>query len=427
MHRHQDYDVGTDSSPVEPGFEAITPSVTGDISLTNGVINQLDRGPVANGIPAYNRDFIYSNALTLNHKISNGLWAVTATFGDRTFAHDRMQFSAENGQVTSEEVTTAVGEFKSATILAEVTDGELNLRFEDNGGSDGNFVLTRISLEKVNLDASVYRYDLGTATTPVVAGYTRLTNESSGQATLSGGTIITGDRSGAGDDLKRDFIYSSQAISLDHLVSNGFWRVTVGWGEFTYNHDQMQVSAEDGAVVSDVINAPPQTYPETVLEVEVTDGVLNLVFDDLGGSDINWVVNSLVLESIIDPDLVVQTLNYDFGTATSDVSSGFTRISPSTSGSINFTGPGNLRALDRGAIAGEPDYNQDFLFSFEGDLTFNHPAENGPWDVTVTFGDRTLLHDDMQVSAEDDQFVSAGVDTAPGDFGSSSPLHDRFS
>jgi len=142
-----DYDLGTKTSPVFGSWVRISPETNGDITWS-GSVNAVDRGSVS-GINAANRDLIYSNqARTLEHKIANGTWDVVLNMGDASFAHDNMSVSVE-GTVIAPDVDSAAGSFPYANGTVTVTDGSLSLTFSDNGGSDPNWVASRLSLIKV--------------------------------------------------------------------------------------------------------------------------------------------------------------------------------------------------------------------------------------------------------------------------------------
>lgn len=141
------YDFGTVTSPVMSGWTRISPETNGDISWS-GLVSSRDRGEI-DGVNKINRDFVFSNnKRVLRHKISNGTWAVTINMGDATNPHDNMQVSAE-GKVKHRNVSSLTREFSYANFEIVVNDGELNFEFSDNGGSDVNWVLNRLSLKKV--------------------------------------------------------------------------------------------------------------------------------------------------------------------------------------------------------------------------------------------------------------------------------------
>lgn len=134
------YDFGTPSSPVESGYQSITPNTFGDISWTTSV-QALDRGASAN---ALDRDLVYLTAdgSTLRHRIANGIWEVKLRMGDNNVDRDDMTIRAE-GELVNDDIDAAAGSFATVgrsgtsdqSFFVTVTDGFLDLEFHDNGGN----------------------------------------------------------------------------------------------------------------------------------------------------------------------------------------------------------------------------------------------------------------------------------------------------
>ena len=145
-----DYDLGTTSSPVKNNYTQITPETTGDISWSSKP-SSADVGDV-DGVNDLTRDFVYSrNEITLNHKLANGDWVVTLIMGDgregSSAVHDKMSVLAE-GDTLFKDVSNEAGEFPVLNGNVTVTDGELNLTFNDNGGSTPHWVCNRVTISK---------------------------------------------------------------------------------------------------------------------------------------------------------------------------------------------------------------------------------------------------------------------------------------
>ncbi|MBB3207770.1 hypothetical protein FHS27_003597 [Rhodopirellula rubra] len=151
------YDFGTETSPVQPGYLRISPTTSGDVTWKGEVLSA-DRG-TASGLNKINQDFVYSNKPnTLRHRIANGVYRITINMGDRDYPHDAMGVRAE-GQLITRRLDSAKGQYSYVTAESdgrpghfdvEVTDRRLDLNFFDNGGSDPNWVITRLSIERVN-------------------------------------------------------------------------------------------------------------------------------------------------------------------------------------------------------------------------------------------------------------------------------------
>lgn len=122
------YDFGSSSSPVENGFQQITPSTYGDIWWSSSVA-AIDRSTSSAG--PINRDFVTNSTVTtLNHKIANGVWRVTATLGDAAELREDMSISAEGATVVTG-LTSNPGQYSEVTFETTATDGSLSLEFND--------------------------------------------------------------------------------------------------------------------------------------------------------------------------------------------------------------------------------------------------------------------------------------------------------
>lgn len=141
------YDLGTENSKVFGGYMPISEKTEGAIKWNiNSGLNSRDRGsgPGTNDI---NRDFVFSSQNRLfEHPVSNGTWNVVVTFGDRDHPHDNMRMRAEG--VWAPQVSTNANQFKNSSLTVNVNDGKMTIQFYDQGGSDPNWVVTRINLTK---------------------------------------------------------------------------------------------------------------------------------------------------------------------------------------------------------------------------------------------------------------------------------------
>ena len=141
------YDLGSLGSSVEANWTLISPTTTGDVFWSGAEVKAADRGS-RNGVNNINRDIIYGSArTTLNHKIANGVWEITINMGDLTVAHDNMAVRAE-GRLLGLNVNSKAGEFPYVKGEVTVTDGQLNIDFDDMGGEDSSWAITRLSLQR---------------------------------------------------------------------------------------------------------------------------------------------------------------------------------------------------------------------------------------------------------------------------------------
>jgi fibronectin type 3 domain-containing protein len=239
-------------------------------------------------------DFVYSSSdNTFKVDLPNGQYLVTIIVGDQSFSHDNINIYAEG--ILEATVSTNAGEFKQITFVVLISDGQLDVLLQDAGGSDANWVINALTVSQ-NVGGS---FDFGTATSPVQTGYTQVTPSTTysaltgyGWDTSSG--LDARDRL-APDNLRRDFVFSSSDHTFNMDLSNGKYQVTLIIGDLSYMHDNINVYAEAGLMVNN-LTAPAGTFTTVTFTVTVNDGQLNITFHDGGGSDANWVINSMVIE-----------------------------------------------------------------------------------------------------------------------------------
>jgi len=248
-------------------------------------------------------------------------------------------------------------------------------------------------------------FDFGTPGSPIAWQYTQVTHLTAyspdrGYGWLSG-TITSRDR-GAPDDLLRDFCFTPLGTFAVDLPNGQYW-VTVLSGDATAGHGQMGIYLE-GALATTLTTAANQ-FADPRLPVSVTDGQLTVLLDDLGGSDVNVVINSLSIERRL-------PVRLDLGTASSPLNVDYQRISHasvySPAAGAGWAG-GAIQSRDRG---GPDPLRRDFNFTPRG--LFGVFIENGTYDLTLTLGDATGAHDQMGVSVQGAQGDS--ITTAKSQF-----------
>ena len=107
---------------------------------------------------------------------------------------------------------------------------------------------------------------------------------------------------------------------------------------------------------------------------------------------------------------------FDFGTATSPLVSGQTRVTEATAfttGGYGWTSTAGLESRDRGAPA--DDMRRDFVMHTSAARTFKTSLANGTYAITLVMGDNDFAHDNMVVKANGATKL-ADVDTAQGAF-----------
>ena len=135
-------------------------------------------------------------------------------------------------------------------------------------------------------NASIKAFDFGPAAAPLAGGWARASDQSTytaaaGYGWLPGSVVASRDFGGTAPN--RDAVETSNgAFAVD--LPNGTYRVGVRLGDRgTVGHDMMGVYIQ-GVLVDTITTAPGQIlsfgYPATV-----TNGQLDVTFQDLGGSD----------------------------------------------------------------------------------------------------------------------------------------------
>eukprot|EP00913_Durusdinium_trenchii_P008811 g8277.t1 len=118
-----------------------------------------------------------------------------------------------------------------------------------------------------------------------------------GRATLGygwqSGTIDARNRSASfGDDLSRDFNFTRQGTFAVDVPENGTYDITLVMGDGVgFMRDQMGISLEGQLV--DSVTASGGNFAVNTYRVTVTDGQLNVLFQDLGGSDPLVMINAM--------------------------------------------------------------------------------------------------------------------------------------
>jgi fibronectin type 3 domain-containing protein len=293
------FDFGTVSSPVETGYVQVTHATVYSTGAGYGWASTAGVGSRDRGAPDdLRRDFVYSNIdRTFNIDIANGNYRVTVIIGDRNFAHNLIDVSAE-GILKINDLTVPANTFNTQTFTVTVSDGQLNILFHDAGGTDANWIINSLTIQPASTTVQ-QSIDFGTAGSPTALGYVKATHTTVYSALLGyGWDNIAGvgsrDR-GAPDDLRRDFVYSELDRNFNIDLANGAYSVTVIIGDNNFAHNLIDVSAEGILQVND-LTVPKATFSTQIFTVTVSDGQLNILFHDPGGEDIYWVVNAITVQ-----------------------------------------------------------------------------------------------------------------------------------
>jgi len=354
------FDFGTPGSPVEPGYMRVTEATVYSESTgcgwLSGTVTGRDRGRGT----ALTRDFNFTELGTFAVDVPNGTYDVTVTLGDASYPHEQMGVFLEGAHVDT--VTTASGEFVRKTYQATVTDGQLTLGLDDLGGTSPVVVINALEV------------------TPLPPGV--IVQPTSGLVTTEdGGT----------------------AEFTVLLATEPSADVTIGLSSS---------DATEGTVWPESVTFTPSDW-STPQAVTVTG-----VDDDEADGDVAYSVATSSAVSAdpdyagLDPEDVSVTnrgddfsgLRVDFGTSSSPVATGYTRVTEASAYSLSV-GYGWLRGTvvsrdrERG-MALTRDFNFTELATFAVDVP------DGTYDVTVTLGDPSYPHEQMGVFLE-----GAHVDT----------------
>ena len=142
-----------------------------------------------------------------------------------------------------------------------------------------------------------YHFDFDTATSPLGAGYSRVTESTAytpgGFGWESTDGLESRERAGSADALRRDHVQgcNTTAATFRADVLNGGYTVTLVMGDQDYAHDQMQVKA-NGVVAAPNVSNAEGNWTTVSFDVTVAGGAVSLEFSDTGGADICWVVNA---------------------------------------------------------------------------------------------------------------------------------------
>ncbi|XEC95168.1 rhamnogalacturonan lyase [Paenibacillus tarimensis] len=262
------FDFGSGSSPVASGYTRISNTTVFSSSTGYGLaaaIDERDRGAPDD----LRRDFVISGSdYTFSVNLPNGEYRVKAIAGDQ-IASNRTTVHAEGVEIGT--IATGSGSFGETEGAISVTDGQLNIAVSGIGKRLNAIEITPLSL----------KFDFGSSSSPVAAGYTQVTNgtvyTSSAGFGLSA-SIDQRDRGGP-DDLRRDFVISGSDYTFHIDLPNGEYQVKIIAGDQIASN-RTTVTAE-GALLGSTSNGSG-SFGEINGTVAVSDGQMNLV---ISGND----------------------------------------------------------------------------------------------------------------------------------------------
>ncbi len=387
----RNFDFGTSSSPVQSNYTRVTEATaytSGGFGWTDtSTLESRDRTSQSD---ALRRDFVLSSsaARTFKADLPNGTYGVTVTMGDQDFAHDNMVVKA-NGTTVLSDVDSAAGSYAAGTFNVSVTGGSLSLEFSDAGGSDGTWVVNGVSI---------------TTGSPPPAACDRA--QFIADVTIPDGTT---------------FAPGAAFTKTWRLKNVGSCTWTSSYAMIFDTGDKM--SGPDSVVMPATV-APGQTVDVSVpLVAPNTAGSYRGYWKFKNANGVPFGIGSNGTQSWwvdvhVSGTPPPSTRNFDFGTASSPVASGYTRITETstyTPGGYGWTETTTLESRDRSNI--NDDLRRDFVMSASAARIFDVTLPNGTYSVTVIQGDQDFAHDNMVVKANGTT-VLTNVSTAATSFAS---------
>ena len=292
----------------------------GQLTLRMNDLGGVDANAVLNGLVvqwvAEEQSGPYVAELTRNGTASDPLNELVLRFNETidpaTFTlADVVSLTGPQGAIAPTSLTVISGtEFALAipqqvgegtyelVVGPDIEDATGNLMDQDQDGATGETLEDRFTGTVTLVPVADQRFDFGPSNSPVELGYVGISPSDTYSSTVGygfqAGTVKVTDR-GSGTALERDLAYSQDFTFAVDLPS-AIYRITLTTGDrFNIAHDQMAVYLEREQV--DTIDTLGQQVIETVYDnVRVDDGQLTLRMDDLGGSDVNSVLNGLVVQ-----------------------------------------------------------------------------------------------------------------------------------
>ena len=385
----RNFDFGTSTSPVAANYVRVTesmPFASGGYGWTDtSGLESRDRTSLADDLK---RDFVMDStaARTFKTDLPNGTYAVTVTMGDNDVAHDNMVVKA-NGTTYLGDVDTAAGSFSVNTFNVTVTSGSLSLEFSDAGGTDPTWVVNAVSIS--------------TGSPPPTA--------CDRVQFVADVTVPDGTTYAPGNTFTKTW----------RLKNVGTCTWTTSYAMIFDNGDKM--GGPDSVAM-----------PQTVAPGQNVDISVNLTAPNAGGAyrgywkfkNANGVPFAMGANGTQSwwVDIRVSGTpagrNYDFGTASSPVASGYNKVTEATtysSGGFGWTDTSTLESRDRTGVS--DDVRRDFVMSSSAARTFKVDLPNGTYTVGVVMGDHDFAHDNMVVKANGTTMLG-DVDTAANSYAS---------
>jgi hypothetical protein len=219
-------DFGTSTSPVAPGFTQATAATAYSSAAGWGWLNPT-------GLQAFDRttggdllrDFVRGTDSVFAVDVAPGTYNVSLTLGDPQQWSDSVNVILEDRAVGT--VDAGVNQFKTMNYTVTVTDGQLSVRLDDNGGNTPYFALNALTVQPTATSAHVYaahdripNFAASPTVTAVASGdWSSPSTWSTGQVPAAGAVVTVG----AGRVVTYD-TYSTAAVRTVAVESGGSLR-----------------------------------------------------------------------------------------------------------------------------------------------------------------------------------------------------------
>jgi len=304
-------------------------SFPGTDGSSNGFALRLERPRFESGIESAQPGLLFAPNNVTNGYIQGIYPAFRVQSGDRFQATIGCEYGANNCYTAYRlDYQIDAGTIRTFWTFRERYEGltyNVNLDLSSLAGQDVKFILVISAYGSPTGDRALwgnpiiaraggtpppppptgYKYDFGTATSPLASGFSRVIETTAYASGGFGWTDTSGlesrDRSALADDLKRDFVmHGSAARTFKVDLPNGSYSVNVTMGDNDFAHDNMIVKA-NGTTVLTGVNSAAGGFAVNTFSVTVSGGSLSLEFSDSGGADPTWVVNTLSITSTSPP------------------------------------------------------------------------------------------------------------------------------
>ncbi|MBD0831549.1 BNR-4 repeat-containing protein [Aestuariibaculum sediminum] len=178
-------------------------------------------------------------------------------------------------------------------LVTAVSPGTATISASINQGTIQDSCLLTVNPIVTMPDAVTF--DFGTTTSPLLSGAERvdetsMLNASYGWLTTNG--ILTRDRGSSDAYPERDFALSSIDKEFRVYLDNGIYHIKTTHGDNQYAHDNMFLQANGENVVNN-FSCVSGDYIINEFDINITNRKLEIIIGDQGGSDVNWVWNTL--------------------------------------------------------------------------------------------------------------------------------------